>query len=203
MLAPFALTLALLAPSAPIPKDMAPAGPPPYLLDLKSEADGKVRFTVVRTEKVKVTVMTLQLAPNGQQVAVPVEREQTVTKHVRIELAELKDLKVYTPEGKEVDAKEAAKKLGESGMAIASVNGQKVDSAFLKMFKDDVLILVSPDLVPSGPGVRRPVGFPTDPLTLPPPGGIRILPAPAIEPLPPLIPPEAPPVPDKPAVKKD
>lgn len=189
------LTLALLAPGAPIPKDVAPSGPAPYILNLKSENDGKVRFTVIRNEKVKVTRFQLQGGPNGQQVPVQIESDTMMQKHIRVELAELKDLKVYTPEGKEVDIKDAAKKLGETTMAIASVNGQKVDSSYLKMFKDDVLVLVSPDLAPTGPVIYNyPPAMPGGAMPAPP--MLRPLPAP----LPAVI---DPPAIKQPDVKKD
>ena len=165
----FYLTIALLAPGAPIPKDVAPAGPAPYILNLKSENDGKVRFSVRRTEKVKVTEVTIQLGPNNQQIPVQVEREVSVTTQVRVELAELKDVKVYGADGKEIDLKEAGKKLNEKAMAIASSNGAKVDPAFLKLFKDDILVLVSPDLQPISMGFNGPVMMPAMPL-LPAPG---------------------------------
>ncbi len=202
----FGLTLALLLPGAPIPKDIAPTGPAPYILNLKSENDGKVRFAVLRTEKVKVTRVQFQGGPNGQQVPVLVESEMAVQKYVRIELADLKDLKVYTPEGKEVDVKDAAKKLGETTMAIASTNGQKVDPGYLKMFKDDVLVLVSPDLTPNGSAMSNyPPTMPA--IGMMPPGAVRILPAPALPPAPPLLPPAPvevkPPVVKPPDVKKD
>ncbi len=209
MLPAFGLTLALMIPGAPVPKDVAPVGPAPYILHLKSENDGKVRFTVMRTEKVKVNSVHIQVGPNGQQVPVQTESEVTMQKHVRIELGDLKDLKVYTPEGKEVDVKDAAKRLSETTMAIASVNGQKVDPGFLKLFKDDVLILVSPDLTPTGSGV-----FYNFPPAMPggmvrPMPAVQLLPVqlappplPAAPPLP--APPKVdPPVFQKPDVKKD
>ena len=201
----FGLTLALMVPGAPVPKDVAPVGPAPYILQLKSENDGKVRFTVMRTEKVKVNRVQFQGGPNGQQVPVQIESEVTMQKYIRIELADLKDLKVYTPEGKEVDAKEAAKKLSEATMAIASVNGQKVDPGFLKLFKDDVLILVSPDLSPTNSGVfyNFPPAMPGG--MLPPPPPIQLFPVQLAPPPPPLpAPPKVdPPVLQKPDVKKD
>lgn len=184
----FGLTLALLAPGAPIPKDVAPAGPAPYILNLKSEDDGKVRFSVRRTEKVKVTEVTIQLGPNNQQVPVQVEREVAVTTQVRVELADLKDVKVYGVDGKEIDLKEAGKKLNEETMAIASSNGAKVDPAFLKLFKDDVLVLVSPDLQPSA-GQNNMFVMPGGPLMMP---AMPLLPAPAVAP--PALPPPPRPV---------
>ncbi len=203
----FALTLALMAPAAPIPKDVAPAGPAPYILNLKSENDGKVRFTVLRNEKVKVTRVQFQGGPNGQQVPVQIESDMQVTRYVRVELADLKDVKVYTTEGKEVDLKDAVKKLGDTTMAVASANGQKVDPAFLKLFKDDVLILVSPDLAPNGRANPATATGWRGEVIMQPPGGVVPLPAPAMPPLqalPPLqVVPVAPPVVEKPALKKD
>ncbi len=184
----FGLTLALLAPGAPIPKDVAPAGPAPYILNLKSEDDGKVRFSVRRTEKVKVTEVKIQLGPNNQQVPVQVEREVAVTTQVRVELADLKDVKVYGVDGKEIDLKEAGKKLNEKTMAIASSNGANVDPAFLKLFKDDVLVLVSPDLQPSA-GQNNMFVMPGGPLMMP---AMPLLPAPAVAP--PALPPPPRPV---------
>ena len=189
------LSFALLVPGAPIPKDVAPAGPAPYILNLKSDSDGKLRFQVMRAEKVKVTVVAFQGGPNGQQVPVATEREENVIRFIRVELAELKGLKVYSTDGKEVDIKDAAKKLGETAMAIASVNGQKVDPTFLKLFKDDVLILVSADLAPNaqggfGGGMTFPSVMPGGgPAIMPfalPPKPAEVLPPP---PVPPLLPP--------------
>jgi len=210
------LSLALLVPGAPIPKDVTPGGPAPYILNLKSDNDGKIRFQVMRGEKVKVATVTFQGGPNGQQVPVTIEREETVMKYLRVELAELKGLKVYSTDGKEVDIKDAAKKLGESAMAIASVNGQKVDSAFLKLFKDDVLILVSPDLAPNAQGgFGGTIGYPGvmpfpgggGPAIMPlpaPPIRVQILPAPPVQPDPPIeVAPAFPPEVKKPDVKKN
>ena len=196
------LGLALMLPGAPIPKDVVPSGPAPYILNLKAENDGKIRFTVQRTEKVKVSTTTYQGGPNGQAVPIQVEREVTVTKYERVELPDLKGLKVYTPDGKEVEIKDAAKKLTESTLAIASSNGQKVDPAFLKLFKDDVLILVSSDLTPSPHGISSP-GFGTNVGTLPP-AGIQLFPVPPIGVAPPLPPPPPlPAAPKPPEEKKD
>lgn len=192
------LTLALMIPGAPIPKDIAPSGPAPYILNLKSENDGKVRFTVIRSEKVKVTTVQFQGDPNGQQVPIQIESEMTVQKRIRIELAELNELKVYTPEGKEVDIKDAAKKLSETTMAIASTNGQKVDPGYLKMFKDDVLVLVSPDLMPNASAIYNVRPAMLGELLAQP--GLRILPAAPLLPAPVEV---QPPVVKQPDVKRN
>lgn len=182
------LALALALPGAPVPKDVAPAGPAPYILNLKSDDGGAVRFTVIRTEKVKVMQVVIQAGPNGQGVPMQIESEVNIQKVVRAELSDLKDIKVYNTEGKEVELKDAAKKLSSASLAIASSNGQKVDAAFLKLFKDDVLILVSPDLAARGGNNYL---YPPMPQAMPAMPAIQALPAA------PLLPPPLPPAPGK------
>lgn len=209
------LLLAALSPAAPVPRDTAPTGPAPYILNLRPGPDG-VKLTVRRTEKQKVMMIrAVAGGPNGAQQVQQVEQEVPVTKYVQLGLSDLKDLKVYSADGKEVPAKEAVKKVSEGGVFVASANGKKVDSTYLKLFKDDVLVFVSPDLVPQGnrydpvyggeftePGFPGggPIGLPV-PLpapALPPqvgPGGavqIQILPAVEVAPAVPVAPPAPP-----------
>lgn len=114
---PSALLAAALAVAAPVPKPVPP-GPVPYLLSL-SIADGKVIVGVSHTDKVVV----------------------------RVPLADLKDLKITTAAGKEVKAEDAVKKIIDGGaVVVASADGKPVDAKYLKLFKDDVLVLVSPQL---------------------------------------------------------
>src|SRR4051794_1410590 len=110
------LAAGLLLPAAPIPKDAPPAGPAPYILQLKAGNDGKVKLSVLRTETVKQVMATVTVGPNGQQVIQQVEKDVPVTKSVLIEVEELKDLKAYTADGKELKAKDAAEKIGGGGL---------------------------------------------------------------------------------------
>ena len=201
------LIAALLVPAAPVPRDTAPTGPAPYILNLKAGQDGEVKVTVMRTEKQKVTVFQVVGGPGGAQAVQPVEREVPVQKFVQLGLADLKDVKAYSADGKEVAIKDAVKKANDGGLFIASANGQKVDPVYLKLFKDDVLVFVSPDLVPQGgygygggmyppPGLpfNGPGAIPAMPIALPPappiggPGGaVQIQVLPAVEVAPPAL----------------
>jgi RNA polymerase sigma factor (sigma-70 family) len=67
-----------------------------------------------------------------------------------VELDKLKDLTITTTEGKEVSKEDALKKLAKGGVVVISADGKKVSPAYLKVFKDDVLVLTSPDLVLRG-----------------------------------------------------
>jgi len=63
-----------------------------------------------------------------------------------VELDKLKDLTITTAGGKEVSKEDAIKKLAKGGVVVISADGKKVSAAYLKVFKDDVLVLTSPDL---------------------------------------------------------
>lgn len=194
------MTAALLVPAAPVPKDTVPTGPAPYILTLKAGNDGEVKVTVIRTEKQKVTMLRAIGGPNGAQQVQQVEQEVPVTKYQQLGLAELKDVKAYTADGKEVAIKDAVKKVNEGGVVVASANGQKVDPQYLRLFKEDVLVFVSPDLIPQGgyggypmPSTMPvPAVMPAMPVAPPvavPLGRIQVQVAPAVE-LPPPLPPK-------------
>jgi len=183
MFATLTLTAALLAPSAPIPKNTSVSGPAPRVMDLKPGADGKIVFTVNRIEKQKIAVAQGNaILPGGAAPAV-LEREVNVTTQAVVTLADLKDLVVTTAGGKTVDAKEAVKQLENGGIVVISADGKPVDAGFLKIFKDDTLVIASPDLIAPvnnfirpgvRPGIRIQPGV-VQPLPAPA-GGIQIVP---------------------------
>lgn len=168
MFAPLVLGFALLAPAAPIPKDISPVGPAPLVVELKSNSDGKVLVSVRREEKRKVPVAQGgAINPNNPVL----EREVTTIRTLQIELGDVKDLQVYTAGGKAVQTKDALAKIRDGAVVVLTTDGKRVDPNFLRVFKDDTLVLVSPEFIgatrPSlGTGIVRPL-----------PGGIKILPA--------------------------
>ncbi len=94
----------------------------PRLLELKPDADGKLKVAVGRAGE-----------------------------HPRlVELGKLKDFTVMTAGGKEVSKDEALKKLAAGGLVVVSANGLTISPDYLKVFQDDVLVLISPDLAVRG-----------------------------------------------------
>ena len=178
MFAPIVLGLALLAPSAPIPKDIAPVGPAPMVVELKPNTDGKVLVTVRREEKRKIAVAQGgAINPNGGAGAV-LEREITSVRLLQIELGDVKDLQIFTAGGKAVETKDAFAKIKDGVVVVITTDGKTVDPNFLRVFKDETLVLVSPEFV----GTVRPSTGTVRPLQIGP-GGIQILPG-VIKPLP-------------------
>jgi hypothetical protein len=157
MLTTFTLLAAMVA--APVPKDATPPGPPPRILELKTEQDGKVRVQVIRQVKQTVTVNVV-VNKNGQQVVEAQQREVMSNISTRVELSEVKDLSIWSADGKEADKPIALKKLSEGAIVVISADGKKVDPRYLKLFRDDVIVLASPELMdrtaPTASGVARP-----------------------------------------------
>lgn len=187
MLTSLVLSMAIAAP-VPAPAPPVPTGPAPRILELKPDAEGKIRVNVLRPEKVQVGAANVIAPPNGAAPAV-ITRE--ITRSKIVELSEVKDLTVTTADGKKLDRDEAIKKLSTGGTVVVSTDGKPVSPAFLKMFKDDVLVLASPEL--SGPAARAGVRpLPAEIQNVP---GVQILPAqPAIQiqiaPALPVVPPQ-------------
>ncbi|MBA4062131.1 MAG: hypothetical protein C0501_00165 [Isosphaera sp.] len=147
MLMSLSLSLAL---AAPVPAGTAPnpTGPVPRLVEVKAEG-GKVTVPVTRAENQPAGNVVVNGNVNGARIVVRNE----VQKAVPVELSEVKELKVYAADGKEVAVADAVKKLAAGGTVVVSADGQKVDPRHLKLFRDDVLVLVSPELAAAPPAV--------------------------------------------------
>jgi hypothetical protein len=169
-----ALTLSL-ALGAPIPPQGPPvaSGPAPQVVELKPDDKGKVLVTVLRTEKVQVGAVARPAAP-GAPAGAPANAEITVARFTTVELSDVKDLTVTTADGKKVDKEEALKKLARGGVVVVSSDGKAVSPVFLKVFKDDTLVLASPEL--KGSTAAVPGLAPGRPVPAVP-GGVQILPA--------------------------
>lgn len=174
MLVSFVLSMAVAAPVPVAPPAPATTGPIPTLLEVKAGANGKVMVTVVRTTMEKITVgQGNAINPNGAAPAV-ITKEVPVQKMMVVELGEVKDLKITTADGKKVEVADAAMKLKDGGVVVVSADGKSINPNYLKLFKDDVLVLVSPELN------AQPALTPVNPF----PGGIRPRPPIQIQPLP-------------------
>lgn len=187
-----ALTLSLVM-GAPVPAPTAPvaAGVAPKVVELKANPDGKIMVAVTRMEKVTIGAGAAIAPANPGGGAVPppaqIVREIPVTKMV--EIGDVKDLTVTTADGKKLTTEEALKKIGSGAIVVVAGDGKTVSPAFLKVFKDDTLVLASPELtgpqggVGVGGGVIRPGIRPLPPVQIQPgvikiqPGVIQVLPA--------------------------
>jgi len=168
------LSLALAAP-VPAPTAPVPTGVAPRVMELKADANGKVMIAVTRTEKVQVGVGNAIAPAGGAGGVAPavIAREAKMVKMV--ELGDVKDLIFTTADGMKVEKEVAMKRLASGSIVVVTSDGKPVSPAFLKVFKDDTLVLVAPELITPMGGSGGTVGGPIKGF---PGGGIRPLPAP-------------------------
>lgn len=177
MLTSFVMSMALAAPVPVAPTAPVAGGPMPHLMEIKADSNGKVMVTVTRTEMQKIVIgQGGAVNPNGAAPAV-ITREVPVSKIATVELGDVKDLKVTTADGKKLEVADAVAKLKAGGVVVVSADGKPVSPNYLKLFKDDVLVLASPELVPINNGFVKPL----------PGGGIRPRPPIQIQPVPGVI----------------
>jgi hypothetical protein len=95
-----------------------------------------------------------------------------------VEIGEVKDLTITTADGKKLEKEDALKRLGKGAIVVISGDGKPVSPTFLKVFKDDTLVLASPELAgPQFPTAIDRRGFRPVPVPIQP-GGAQILPLP-------------------------
>ncbi len=211
------LTTLAMTVAAPVPPPAqanppTPSGPAPAVVFLKANADGKVMVPVIREERIE------QAAPVNARII----RPAIARRLQHVDLADVKDLTITTADGRKVELEEALKRLRSGEVVVVAADSQPVSAAYLKVFKEDTLVLQSPELVPAArqgliravdgpvqiqavPAVPAvpPQAVPIKPIQIQPaqPGKIQIQILPAIEAVPPAVPPAAKPaeaVPAKP-----
>lgn len=147
ILAGVALSVAAPVPPPPPNVTPAPTGPAPVLLFLKADANGKVMVQVAREEKVEVAQPIAPAQPGAAGRAVII---RNLRRHETVELGQVKDLTITTVDGRKVSVEEAAKRLEKGETVLIAPAGQPISPAYLKVFKDDTLILSSPELIGAG-----------------------------------------------------
>ncbi len=178
------LSLAIGAPVPTTPAAPMEAGIAPKVMELKANPDGKITVTVMRTEKVQVGgaggvgPAVLPANPGGAAGGAVAPAVINRIVHKTVELGEVQDLAITTADGKKLTTEEALKKIGNGAIVVISGDGKAVSPVFLKVFKDDTLVLASPELTGPQGGLIRPGGPIVRPVPLPvnPAPGIQIQP---------------------------
>lgn len=164
------LSLVLVAP-APEPPADSPKGPPPRVVVLNADKDGRpyleapVRVTRYVTETRQfVAVVNGQQQVQTQQVQVPVMTMEQKRLYLDDE-----GVTVYDPDGKKVEAKNLPKQSGPAPALVTS-DGKEIDPFYLQLARRGTLIIVAPAL--AGGQTGGPAGAPsagTTTTTTPPP----------------------------------
>jgi hypothetical protein len=114
-----------------------PKGPAPYWVRVSIGKEGKF---IVRVPNVTYKAGTAKIKKNGEEIEAyfydPVATEN-------VKQFESKDVQLFTVGGKAIDSKEAEILLADGKtLALASTDARKVDPYYLKIFKEDTLVLV-------------------------------------------------------------
>jgi hypothetical protein len=138
-------TLFAMLLAAPVPAEEGikpPKGPPPaqVLASVTSDGDFEVTrpVTVPETQTRERTV-TIDGRSVKETYSVTVFRTLLRTHRTKPE-----GIKVYTADGKEVDAKELPGKLKKPMAVLWAADNQMVDPFYLKIVKPDTLVIVPP-----------------------------------------------------------
>ncbi len=165
----------------------------PRLVLLGTDSDGKVKIACNPSgnRNAAATAGRVVLINNGaggvQQVFIggnPVlPNSRTVAAEYPNKPLEAVSFEAYDLGGKKVAREAALKRLRAGGLVVLAGDNRIPDEAYLKLFRGDLLVLVSPELlnVPLNPGVAVPAQPLPVPVVRP---AIRLVPARALQPVP-------------------
>jgi hypothetical protein len=124
-------------------KPAAPKGPPPRFITVMSvdQAKGEVLFDVQVVAQNVLDQPTILVDPSGNK------RLTLGTRPSYVHLGEgfkvsLKEAKWKSTDGKAVGTDAVAKRLKPGVTVLLSADGGAVDGAYLRMFKEDTLVLI-------------------------------------------------------------
>jgi hypothetical protein len=161
--------VAALAAVAAAQEPGLPKGPPPKLMVLTGGEGATFITTQQITEQVPEERQR-EVEVNGRKqlvtVTVMVSRPRTVEVTMRLGNAQ-----AFTANGKRVDPAELAKRLKGPTLVLVSADGKMVDPFYLRVLREDALVLVPNQGRVSVPSVPLPPPLPANKLPpLPPPG---------------------------------
>jgi len=147
MFAALALAVVLAAPVPKVPPVDPPKTAPPQLEFLQFDGETTtLHQTIPETVQVEreLPVVTIE---NGQPVTTTrtILVTETRMKSVPVTLKwDLKQVTFATVGGKKLTAKEAGEKLKGGGVCVMARAGQAIEASYLKVLKDDIVIVTRP-----------------------------------------------------------
>jgi hypothetical protein len=153
-------TLFAILLAAPAPAEdtlMPPKGPPPAQVLASMTRDGEFEITqpvIVPEVQTRERTVTIDGRAVKETYSVTVFRTQLRTRRVKAE-----GVKVYTADGKEIDAKDIPGKLKKPTAVLWAGDNHMVDPFYLKIVKPETLVLVPPtapevEVKPVEPGAK-------------------------------------------------
>jgi hypothetical protein len=138
-----ALSTLVLAAPAPVREPGAPKGPPPRVMTTTTAPDGPQGIETVVIEVVMVNKIVPQV--DGKEVVVT---EKVPVHKTKVLTLDDKGVQVYGSDGKLIDPREVRHRLKRPTAVLVSADGEPVDPFFLRLAREDTLIVVSKKLLP-------------------------------------------------------
>jgi hypothetical protein len=184
-------SLVLLAVFAqPAPETAAPSGVPPTQVVASIDAKGKLTITYATVLAPASSEHTITIPQTKGTDKAPVKAKVKITQ-LQVTMAEIaaEHVEAFTVGGRPITREQLTTLLAKERPVLVAVDGKKVDPFFLRLYKDDTIVLVPPTnaLAPAG-GLWGGYGGYGDPV-----------PAPSTPPVEPVDKPKAP-GPDRPTV---
>ncbi len=148
------MSVVLIAPAAPQPRDAAPniTSPAPRVLALKADASGAVRVTGTIPVRVTITqthFVIENVLVNGQQVQQQVQKQVevdvTTSQYMNKTLAEFNG-KFTTADGSPLTVEEATSRVKNGATVLASADGKPIAKPWLRAVGDDTVVMVAEGL---------------------------------------------------------
>jgi hypothetical protein len=169
------VALVVLPASLAAGQGAGPKGPPPTIMAVRVDGAGQP-FLVVQQPVMVPQQVTVQVKV-GDRIENRVEtRVVTVMREVRRALDNEKT-RFFDAAGKRIDLKDALKRLMKTTAVLVSADGKEVDPFYLRLAREDTVVVVSPELagamggpVPIPPPIKLPEKLPVIQPKLPSPG---------------------------------
>jgi hypothetical protein len=141
MLPTLLVTAALIAPGAPVPRDLTPntTGPAPRIVAVKADANGAVWIMAQVYEKRKVQQQFF-IIENGKQVMKQQIVEQNISNYIHKSLGDF-GAKFTTADGKPLTADDATKSVKSGATLLVAADGKPIDKGWLRAVSGDAVVM--------------------------------------------------------------
>jgi hypothetical protein len=130
--------------AAPVPpRNDKPTGPTPQVLAVTAVDASEGTFITQHTDQVMVPVIIPKVVEDAGVKKVVHVTEYRAESRTYLTKSNLSGFKGYTADGKELAARELLDKLKPGSIIVVSLGSDKIDRAYLKLFKPDTLVMVS------------------------------------------------------------
>jgi hypothetical protein len=150
------VALVVLPASLAAGQGAGPKGPPPKVMVVRVDGAGQPSLVVTQTvmvpQQVTVQVKVGDRIENRVQTSlVPVTREIRKT-------LDGEKVRFFDAAGKRIDLKDVLKRLTKATPVLISADGKEVDPFYLRLAREETVVIVSPEL--AGPAMGGPVPVP-------------------------------------------